>query len=401
MGRGRIKIPVIQVITKLELGGAQQLALHLAREINRDLFQPYLICGKGGLLDQDVLNDERIRVHWIPHMIREIRPHLDVMALGEIRHAIRRILSGERQVKMSIIHTHSSKAGILGRWAARLERIPVILHTYHGFGFHDFQPRVLRLVFETVEILTSRISHGLVMVSRANQKKAIHCGIRPKLFSKVIYGGIELQEFLSAGEHAEGKRRELGLDDGHKVVSMISCLKPQKAPLDFVRLAGRVGSEISEARFLLVGDGDLRSQVAQAVARSGLQGRFQHLGWRRDVASILGLTDVLVLTSLWEGFPLTLLQAMAAGVPAVVTRVDGSPEAILDGVNGFVVEPRDVEAMAARVIQLLRDPQLRSRMGEEGRKRVQDFDIDHMVRKQEEFYLELVEAVLKGKNQCQ
>lgn len=398
MGLGRLKIPVIQIITKLELGGAQQLALHLARALDKDRFEAYLICGKGGLLDQDVLEDQRIQVRWISHMVREIRPHLDAVALWEIRRAIRQIISAEENWGPAIVHTHSSKAGILGRWAAKLERIPLILHTYHGFGFHNWQPRAVRIFFETVERLTSRITHGLVMVSRANLEKAGRCGIRPKLFSKVIYGGIGLEEFLSADQKADEKRKELGLGKEDKVVSMISCLKPQKAPLDFLRVANKVGTEIPEAKFLLVGDGELRDQVARAATQSRLQGRFQHLGWRRDVAPILGLTDVLVLTSLWEGFPLTLVQAMAAGVPAVVTRVDGSPEAVLDGVNGFVVEPRDVEGMAARVVQLLRDPELRRKMGEEGRKRVREFDIDEMVRKQEEFYLELVQSILKQKN---
>lgn len=393
-----MKIPVIQIITKLELGGAQQLALHLVGALDKDRFEAHLICGKGGLLDQDVLEDERLRLHWIPHMVREIRPHWDAMALWEIRRAIRRIVPAQENRGPAIVHTHSSKAGILGRWAAKLEGIPVILHTYHGFGFNDWQPGIVKLFFETVERFTSRITHGLVMVSKANFDKARSCGIRPKHISRVIYGGIELGEFPSRGRKASEKRKELGLGKEDKVVSMISCLKPQKAPLDFVSVAHKVADEIPKAKFLLVGDGELRSQVAKAVAQIGLQGRFQHLGWRRDVASILGLTDVLVLTSLWEGFPLTLVQAMAVGVPAVVTRVDGSPEAILDGVNGFVVEPRDVEGMARRVVQLLRDPELRRKMGEEGRKRVQEFDINQMVKKQEELYLELVEAILERKN---
>jgi len=398
MGFGTVRIPVIQVITKLELGGAQQLALHIARTMNRERFVPHLVCGQGGLLDQEAREDGRVPVWWVPHMLREIRPQMDILALWEIRRAIRQILLASGQGGLAIVHTHSSKAGILGRWAARLEGVPLIIHTYHGFGFHDWQTPMVRLVFQGIEQLTSRITHGLVMVSQANLVKAERCGIRPQILSRVIHGGIEIEKFRAARQDARQKREELGLGEGDKIVSMVSCLKPQKAPVDFVSVAGKVASQIPQAKFLLVGDGELRPQVNMAVAQADLQGRFQHLGWRRDVASILGITDVLVLTSLWEGFPLTLLQAMAAGVPAVVTRVDGSPEAILDGVNGFVLEPRDVEGMAARVVQLLRDPELRRKMGEEGRKRVQEFDIDEMVRKQEKFYLELVEAILERKN---
>jgi glycosyltransferase involved in cell wall biosynthesis len=130
--------------------------------------------------------------------------------------------------------------------------------------------------------------------------------------------------------------------------------------------------------------------VESAVKAAGLEGHFTLLGWRRDVPRILHATDVLVLTSRWEGLPRVLPQAMAAGVPAVVTRVDGSPEAIQDGVNGFLLAPGDVDGMAQSVLKLLSDPILRQRMGEEGRRRVGEFDIDGMVAQQEVLYEQLV-----------
>jgi glycosyltransferase involved in cell wall biosynthesis len=167
--------------------------------------------------------------------------------------------------------------------------------------------------------------------------------------------------------------------------------------LDFVRVAAKVAQEETDVHFLLVGDGALRPNIESEVRRHGLEGRLLLLGWRRDIPEILQDTDVLVLTSLWEGLPRVLPQAMAVGVPAVVTEVDGSPEAIVDGVNGFLVRPKDVETMAQRIIQLIRDPDLRRKMGEEGRKRVGEFDIREMVRKQEEFYSELLETKLGRK----
>ncbi len=321
----------------------------------------------------------------------------DILALGQIRVMIRRVLKNH-QGAPAIVHTHSSKAGILGRWAARLEKLEVIIHTFHGFGFHSYQPRLVRGVYQLAEVITSKVTNGFIMVSKANEVVARNLGITEGKRVVLIRSGISLGEFSYRPELVGRLKKELNIPEHFRVVTQISCFKPQKAPLDFVEMAGRVAALEPSAFFLMAGDGILRPQVERAIARSGLENRVKLLGWRRDIPEILHDTDVLVLTSLWEGLPRVLPQAMAAGVPAVVTKVDGSPEAVLDGVNGFVVEPRDVEGMAARVVQLLRDPELRRKMGEEGRKRVREFDIDEMVRKQEEFYLELVQSILKQKN---
>lgn len=393
-----MKIPVIHVITLLELGGAQQNTLYTVAHLNREQFQPYLIAGQGGLLDGEASGLRDVGVFFVPRLRREISPLEDMLALGQMRDTIRRIIKDHPAVP-AIVHTHSSKAGILGRWAARMEKVGAIIHTFHGFGFHAYQPKPLKGAFQLVELITSRITDGFVMVSKANEKVALNLGITKGRRVALIRSGISLEEFSYRPKLVGRLKKELNLPEHSKVVTQISCFKPQKAPADFVDVAARVALMEKQVFFLMVGDGLLRPDVEKAVASHGLENCFKILGWRRDVPEILHDTDVLVLTSLWEGLPKVLPQAMAAGVPAVVTRVDGSPEAILDGVNGFVVEPRDVKGMAARVVQLLRDPELRRKMGEEGKKRAQEFDINTMVRKQEEFYLELVEAIVERKNQ--
>jgi len=392
-----MRIPVIHIITMLELGGAQQNTLYTVTRLSRDRFKPYLIAGPGGILDQEAQALEGVGVFFVPKLRREINPFADLSALGQIRRKIRQVLKSNPGVP-AVVHTHSSKAGILGRWAARLEKVTAVIHTFHGFGFHPWQAGPVRGAFQLAEILTSKVTDGFIMVSRANERVARSLGITGGRRVALIRSGISLEEFSHRPELRGRIRRELSIPDGMKVVTQISCFKAQKSPVDFVKVAAKIAPLEPGAFFLMVGDGVLRPQVESAIARCGLKGRLRLLGWRRDIPEILHDTDVLLLTSLWEGLPRVLPQAMAVGVPAVVTRVDGSPEAVLDGVNGFVVEPRDVEGMAARVVQLLRDPELRRKMGEEGRKRVQEFDIDEMVRKQEEFYLELVEAILERKN---
>jgi glycosyltransferase involved in cell wall biosynthesis len=176
---------------------------------------------------------------------------------------------------------------------------------------------------------------------------------------------------------------------------MIGCLKPQKAPLDYVEVAHKVLQK-KEACFILVGDGELREHVQKKTAQLGLGVRFKLLGWRRDIPEILAATDIFALTSLWEGLPRVLPQAMAMGIPIVATGVDGTPEAVIHGVNGFVTKPRDTRGMAERIIYLLDHPKEAKNMGKQGKKMVGEFDIWKMVRKQEDLYLKLLREKGRG-----
>ncbi len=381
--------PVIHIITLLELGGAQQNTLYTVAHLDRGRFRPYLIVGKGGILDADAMALADVPCLFLPSLRREILPHADMLALRQIRSGIRAILRANPGAK-PIVHTHSSKAGILGRWAAWCEGVPVIVHTYHGFGFHDGQTPPVRWAFQTAERLTGRITDAFIMVSRANMEKASRLGIASIGRMTLIRSGIPIRDFQDVREDREEIRASLGLGPDEPVVTMVACLKPQKAPMDFVEVARRVVAQEPKARFLLAGDGVLRGAVEEAMGSAGLLGEFRLLGWRRDIPQLLRASDVLVLTSRWEGLPRVLPQAMAAGLPVVATSVDGSPEAVEHGVNGYLVPPGQVRAMAERVVELLRDPGLRERMGAEGRRRVAEFDIDKMVAQQEELYTRLL-----------
>lgn len=380
-----MKIHVIHIITKLELGGAQQNTLHTVKHLDRDRFQPYLITGQGGILDPEAKKLTDVPSHFLPTMVREIRPHRDVMAFRQIRSRIRQILQ-VNPVSPIIVHTHSSKAGILGRWAAWLEGVPSIIHTFHGFGFHEGQKPWVRLSFQLAEQWTGKITDAFIMVSRANMETARGSKIAPQDRMVLIRSGIPVREFQEVSESREEIRRSLSVKEGDALVTMVACLKTQKAPWDFVRISKKVVAEEPRSRFFLVGDGILRPQVEDAVRAFGLNGRFHLLGWRRDIPRILHASDILVLTSHWEGLPRVLPQAMAAGLPVVATRVDGSPEAIQDGENGFLLFPGDVEGMANRVLQLIRDSFLCRQMGQEGRRRVGEFAIEQMMAKQEALY---------------
>jgi glycosyltransferase involved in cell wall biosynthesis len=385
-------VPVVHIITKLELGGAQQNTLFTVAHLDRSLFRSYLITNPEGILVSEALSLKGVKTFLVPELIREIKPLMDMRALFTIKGILQGI---KKDDSLMIVHTHSSKAGIVGRWAARLAGADGIVHTIHGFGFHDYQSFPMRNVMVLAEKMTAWITDHFIAVSDANIKKGVEKGIFPMKKATLIRSGIELEEFTGIKVKREEKKKELGVETAIPLITMVGCLKPQKAPLDYVEVARRVLQK-KEACFILVGDGLLRKHVERHVDQWGLGRRFKLLGWRRDIPEILAATDIFVLTSLWEGLPRVLPQAMAMGIPIVATSVDGTPEAVINGMNGFLAEPRDVKAMADKIDYLLDHPEEAATMGNRGREMVAEFDIRKMVKEQENLYMRLLREKGKG-----
>ncbi len=380
---------VCHIITKLELGGAQQNTLFTVGHLDRTKFRPVLITGEIGLLDTDAKAMAGVKFHQVPVMAREIRPWNDVRA-------VMRMTALLRTIKPDIVHTHSSKAGILGRLAARLAGVPVIIHSIHGYGFTRFQPSLQRRLLISAEWLAAKVTTKFFAVSEANRRLGLNLGLFRAEQCRVVRSGVDLKKLRNIRIDPMRKRSELGLNPNEPVIGMISPLKPQKAPLDFVLAAARIHRVKPNVQFLLVGDGELRRKVEQTVDELGLRQLFRLLGWRRDVPEILRCLDLFMLTSLWEGLPRVYLEAVASGVPVVGTRVDGACEVILDDVNGYLVLPGDVEGLANRALRLLDDPTIASRMKQHGDTLTSDFDIYEMVRLQEREYARLLAGRVKG-----
>jgi glycosyltransferase involved in cell wall biosynthesis len=383
MGR---TIVVVHIITKLELGGAQQNTLFTVAHLGRDKYELVLISGTEGILVKDAKKFKDVKVYLIPELIREIKPIKDVIAFLKIRRILRQL----NPLSTIIVHTHSSKAGILGRWAARLAGVKLIIHSIHGFSFNDYQPSFLRAFYMFLERFTSLITKRFVAVSKANIEK----GINKRIFSKdkavLIRSGIDIKEFQKAGFNRTEERGKLGFDAEIPLVAMVACFKPQKSPLDFVRVAKIVSDEINEVRFLLVGDGVLRSEIEELIGKLKIDDKVVLLGWRDDIPEIMNCIDILVLTSLWEGLPRVFPQAMASGKPVIATKVDGAQEAIKNDINGYLLPPKDINGIAEKVIYLIRHPEKASEMGEKGKSLVEEFSIWKMLEQQEELYASLL-----------
>jgi glycosyltransferase involved in cell wall biosynthesis len=380
----------VHIITQLELGGAQEIALLFCRHLRTVGFDVHLVAGHGGMLDGEARQMLGDAFHHDANLARTVRPLDDLTSVRSLTSLLRelRMKSG----RPMIVHTHSSKAGIVGRWAAWLAGVEIRVHSIHGFGFNEWQPWWVRRTYQAAEQVTAAITHAFCPASEANRRVAEAVGLlRGDKPAVVLPEAIEIEEYVPREGEALRARAELGLAGDTPLVGMVACLKPQKAPLDFVKIAARVQSAHPQAHFFLAGDGMLRSEMESEIARCGLSDRFHLLGWRRDVRALLGAADILVLTSLWEGLPRAVLQGMAASKPIVATRVDGTPEAIEDGRNGFLLAPHDVDGFAERVARLIVDPRLACDMGREGRRRVDEFSVSTMLHKLERLYEQLIE----------
>lgn len=392
-------IKVCHLITKLELGGAQQNTLYTVSHLDRQRFLPILMTGAEGRLIQEAEEAGHVRKYYIPELVREIRPGLDFNAFQRFRHILQQEYQQTSQLPM-IVHTHSSKAGILGRWAAKSVGISPIIHSIHGFGFHRDQRPLIRQCYIALERLTARVTTHFIAVSAVN----IQTGVDLRLFSpsrvSLIRSGIEIEKFQQYAclSHADfdawraQKLAALGWPQSRPRIGMVACFKPQKAPLEFVRVIERVAAQFPDVHAVMVGDGELRSQIEALIQEKQLQRQITLAGWRADMPEIFPLFDIFVLTSHWEGLPRVCPQAMAAGLPIVATHVDGIPEAVIDGVNGFLKAPGDIDGLADQIIVLLRHPDQAKAMGSAGQQRVAEFDIHRMVQQQEELYLRLTRA---------
>jgi len=380
-------IKVVHIITKLELGGAQQNTLYTVSHLDKGKFIPILITGSEGLLVDDAKR-LGIEAYFLPSLVREINPFKDITALFDIRRLLRSIKRPSQSP--IIVHTHSSKAGIIGRWAAYLAGIPVIIHTYHGYGFNDYQSFLKRRLFVLLERLTARITTRFIAVSKNNIEKGINAGIFRSDDVELIRSGIDISEFSDVKVDKAKKKMELGIELD-KPVSMIgACFKPQKAPLDFVKAAHLVCQKMSDVRFVVAGDGELRPPMEELINNLGLKDKIKLLGFRMDIPEIMKCLDVFVLTSLWEGLPKVIVQAIAAGIPIVATEVDGSSEVIKNGVNSFLVKPGDVEGIAEKVMNILQKPKDFKFEISDLKSILDEFDINLMVKKQEKLYEALV-----------
>lgn len=367
------------VITRLDLGGAQEVALETAARLDAARFDVRLLAGPGGLLDGQAAGRLKAGFVPVPRLVHPIHAVNDLLALLWLWNYFRR-------ERIQVVHTHSSKAGLLGRVAAWLAGVPRIVHTVHGWSFNDEQGGALFNFYRVVERALARLTHLIAVVAQSCRDKGLLNGVGRADQYALLRAAVDLPAWARvkrsrAAVLAALRQGPQPLRSTPKfIVGCIANCKAQKNPLDFVRVAARVLKQVPETAFVYVGDGPLRTDAEALAKQLGIGARVRFLGWHKDPRVLAAGFDVFLLTSLYEGLPCVFPQVLIQGTPVVATGVDGAAEIVREGVNGYLCQPRDVEALAERVVAILSDAPLRKRLSAAAKRSVSaEFSFDDMV----------------------
>lgn len=370
---------ILYIITKLELGGAQKVCLTLAEAYSHE-HEVHIMAGKGGILDDEArkICGENFIIN--PYMGREIALFDDIRALRFIREYI-------RAHSFDVVHTHSSKAGILGRYAAYKERVPRIVHTIHGFAFNDFRHVLINDFYKTAERWAARYADVLVAVTTEDIVLGIKNNIGQKSQYALIRAAADIEYFSAYSNVAHDIRNELSIPSAARIVTQISCFKKQKNPIDFIKLAYSILQKRNDVYFILIGDGALRMKIEDAVAKYNVSEHVRLIGWKDDVRPYMAESDVMTLTSLWEGLPITIVEAFAMKKPVVVTAVNGNKEIVRHNENGFLYTPGDIAEADRCVEKIIDDTCLQEQFGRNGYENVaEEFSKHAMIEKTMKLY---------------
>ncbi len=380
---------VVHFITRLIIGGAQENTLLTVEDQHRDYGDNVtLICGpgigpEGSLTERAKAGGFNMRI--IPQLRRAIHP-------GRDWSSYRQFLRLLRDIKPDVVHTHSSKAGIIGRAAAAKLGIPVV-HTIHGASFHRGQSRLQKRVYLALEKWAARRTDRFISVCDAMTDQYVAAGIAPREKFVTIYSGMEVELFLQPPRPPSEVRQELGIGPEHVVIGKVARLFHLKGHEYVIRAAPAVVAGNPNVRFLFVGDGILREQFEVEIGRAGLSEHFVFTGLvpPGQVPSFVAAMDVVVHTSQWEGLARVLPQALIAGKPVVSYDVDGAREVVVPGETGYLLPPDSVDELAAALLELSQDAELRRRLGQTGRERFTDpFRHETMTRRIRELYQTLL-----------
>jgi glycosyltransferase involved in cell wall biosynthesis len=382
---------IVHIITRLIVGGAQENTLLSCQGQHAHGHDVTLICGpplgpEGSLMDRAQADGYRIEI--IDEMRRSILPLKD-------HSTHRKLVARLREMKPDVVHTHSSKAGILGRSAAQRAGVPVIIHTIHGLAFTASTSRMVNGFYKFLERRAAPMSSAIVCVADAMRDQSLAAGIGTPDQYVTIYSGMDTSTFINPPVKPAEVRRRLGLQDHHIVVGTIARLFYLKGHDDLLAIAPDLCRRIPDLRFLWIGDGLLRQEFERQMTALGLRDRFILTGLvpPAQVPELVGAMDLLVHPSRREGLARALPQAALAGKPVIAYDIDGNREALLEGVSGFALPPFDRDALAAKICLLSGNPAQRAEMGRRGREFAQTrFDAKVMVDALENLYSRLLKT---------
>ena len=369
---------IAHVITESgPFGGSQRNTLLTLKGLVRDGYKTELICGPGGRLIPEA-QAIGVPVYVIDDLVRQIDPWKDSRAFLKLYRLF-------RSRKYSIVHTHVTKAGLLGRLAARCAGIPGIVHTFHSVPF-EMNGQLRSKAYIALERFVGLFTHDLACVGDVLRQQIAAWHIAPEKKLVTIHSGIDFACYVPQYTPIEMKR-QLGVEEAWPIVGSIGRLCEQKAQNYLVESIARLKEQYPNTHLLLVGEGDLRPLLEQRIRDLHLSSHVSLLGERDDIADLLNIFDVYAMSSLWEGVGRALTEAMYWSLPVVTTPVNGVTELIQDEETGLLVPPRDPQALATAITRLASDRELAQRLGKNARQRVKDLmDGQRMIEAIEELY---------------
>ena len=348
-----MSVIVVQCIAKLELGGAQRIVLDLMKELGN---KGILVTGKGGKLYDDARKELKERHITLPCLKRNINPVHDLVCFLKLRKIL---IELHYKYDRIILHTHGSKAGVIGRIVSGSLPFVYSLHVIHGFAISPYVSPLKRFLYLNAERVSSYFGNVIITVARSHIKRAIQWGMSKKIEYFCVPNYVNINNFKT------------GHKNNHLVkIITVSNFKPQKNPIMWAKVALEITSRFNNVIFFYVGDGPLRNKVESLLSS---EKRVKLLGWRKDVADLLPEMDIFFLPSRWEGLPLSVLEAMASGLPVVASRVDGTVEAVIDSQTGYLLSPDDFKGYVEKLSKLISDKKKRDTMGKKGRYRVEKY----------------------------
>lgn len=376
---------IVHIITRLIVGGAQENTLLSCQGQHDRGHEVTLITGppigpEGSLLERAQAYGYRVEVY--DEMRRSILPRKDWKTY-------KRLIARLRELKPDVVHTHSSKAGIIGRWAAHKAQMPFIVHTIHGLAFTASTSRLANAFYEMLERKTAPMTHKIVCVADAMREQSLAAKIGTPEQYVTIYSGMETAPFLAPPVARDQVRADLGLNPEHVAIGTVARLFELKGHEDLLELAPSLCAKHPNLRFLWVGDGNLRENFEKRIVEMGLKDRFVLTGLvePKRIPELVNAMDILVHPSRREGLARALPQGSLAGIPVVTYDVDGNREGVLDNTTGYVLPAFDKALLAERITQLVSDPALRDKMGSAGREfAIKRFDANVMVDELEKLY---------------
>lgn len=364
------------------LSGVQRAMLEMFRHLDRSRYRPHVVCQQPGPLSDELARLD-IACHFVPTLIRPIRPWSDLSALTQLTDLFRR-------ERFDVVHTHSSKPGIVGRLAARRARVPLVIHHVHAFAFHAFTPAPQRLLYTRLERWAGRYCDRVIFVNHEERELAVREQLLPADKCLTVHNGIDLSQF-TLDEHARSRaqfRSEHALSDDELAIVFCGRIDEPKQPLILPEIASRLAQLRPDARWrmFVAGSGPMESALRASISKLGLDRRITLLGWQDETQHVFHGGDVCLQPSLWEGLPLSVVEAHAAGLPVVGSDVKGIREVVTPE-TGVLCEPRNPAAFAASLATLFDEPFLRQRMALHARRRAHEhFDGERNFRRIGECY---------------